>query len=334
MDGHKSHINQEIENMLRLSRAFIIVLPAFALAGVPAAYPQLPASSRVPARAASQVTVDGTAYNVTPMGGFLRVDTLDGQMIGMGRKDGSIIAPQSGDGFKIVKAAVNEYLHPTNGAAPANNPPPADNGLDARNATPQVPAAANPAAAPASEIIFDFTKAGAVYADPVVRRSVTLSNDGTEARYTTPAQGMIPARIWVATFEGGEEPDGGAKKLGKILKGATVSTLESKNPGAIARISTHGTETWKLYTEDPNTGKRTTIFEGGDFKTGYMVTQGRENGGGAIGKNFFASLENALEAATAEAAKRQAAGEPVPFDPNSDRSQRALAALKRDVQHN
>src|SRR5271155_3107572 len=104
--------------MPRLKSPLSIMFPVLMLATAPTLRPQPPAS---------RVTVDGTSYNVTPMGGFLRIDDLDGHIVGMGRKDGTVIAPQSGSGFDTVKAAVAAYTHPANGAAPAaaNTPVPA-----------------------------------------------------------------------------------------------------------------------------------------------------------------------------------------------------------------
>jgi hypothetical protein len=55
-------------------------------------------------------------YNVTATmsGRMLRVDDLDGHMIGMAQVDGSnvsVLAPRQGQGFDAVKGAANTYLH-------------------------------------------------------------------------------------------------------------------------------------------------------------------------------------------------------------------------------
>jgi hypothetical protein len=76
--GRKLFKTKEIEKrMLRLKKTFTIMLPVLVLAIVPTARPQSP-----PARTtsgASPVTVDGTTYNVTPMGGPRRARCRDGK---------------------------------------------------------------------------------------------------------------------------------------------------------------------------------------------------------------------------------------------------------------
>jgi hypothetical protein len=65
-------------------------------------------------------------YNVTATmsGRMLRVDDLDGHMIGMAQVDGSnvsVLAPRQGQGFDAVKGAANTYLHLDKAATAGGN---------------------------------------------------------------------------------------------------------------------------------------------------------------------------------------------------------------------
>jgi hypothetical protein len=122
--------------MLRLKRLLTVLFPALLLATVPTAYSQ---------SAPTKVKVGDVEYSVTPMsrGRMLRIDDLDGHMIGMASVNGtsvSVLAPQQEPGFSVVKGAATEYLHPTNapatavGNAPPPPPPPAATGVEDPNA--------------------------------------------------------------------------------------------------------------------------------------------------------------------------------------------------------
>ena len=158
--------------MLRLNRTFTIML---LVTTVPAAYSQ---------SAPSKVTVAGTSYNVLPQGrSMLRVDDLDGHMIGMGTRTGSVIAPQAGPGFDIVKGAIKEFMNPTSGAAPAavDDPRAAQREAQlARLASATGSVAANPLGP--AKLTVEFPAAGGAIVKGTSFGDITYSADGTEAR--------------------------------------------------------------------------------------------------------------------------------------------------------
>jgi hypothetical protein len=318
--------------MLRLKKTFKIILPVLMLASVPAARSQSPAS-RTPT-GASRVTVDGTTYNVTPMSGFLQVNDLDGHIIGMARKDGSVIAPQSGAGFDTVKAVAYAYSHPASGATPVatNNPPPAPD-PGARNTAPTNLPANVPGAdskAPAERAVTLLPGGGAVVHDPNLKADVTFNADGTRAEFTRQSQGPMGAvsQTITATFEGGDKAPSGADKAGKFAKGVGVAVLQAGNARATSHIGTNGKDVWKV-SQKTNGGKEGTLYESGAYAVGSVYAARVQDPGKTLGLSVLQSVKadrDAIERA-AEAAKQ--AGQPVQVDFTGDRSQRAKAALDR-----
>jgi len=320
--------------MLRLKKTFTIMLPVLVLAIVPTARPQSP-PARTPT-GASPVTVDGTTYNVTPMGGFLQVNDLDGHVVGMARKDGSVVAPLSGAGFDTVKAAAYAYTHPANGAAPAaaNNPPPAPDPA-ARNTAPtnipaNAPGAVSPA--PAERAVTLLPAGGAVVHDPNLKADITFNADGTRAEFARESQGPMGtvSQTITAIFEGGDKPSSGADKAGKAVKGGLVAVLQANNPHVTSHIGTNGKDVWKV-SQKTNGGKEATLYESGAYAVGSVYSARVQDPGKTLGLSVLQSVKadrDAIERA-ADAAKQ--AGNPVQVDFTGDHSQRAKAALDKAV---
>lgn len=304
--------------MVRLKQPLAIMLPVLVLAS--AAHPQSPVS-RMSAQRGSQVTVDGTAYNVTPLGSFLRITDLDGHMIGMAGKDGSVIAPQSGAAFDTVKAAAYAYTHPANAAAP--DP-------DARNrAAANLPANV-PGTATAERTVTLLPGGGAVVHDPNLKADVTFNADGTRAEFARQSQGPMGSvsQTITAVFEGGDKASSGADKAGKFVKGGLVAILQAGNARATSHVGMNGKDVWKV-SEKTNGGKEATLYESGAYAVGSVYAARVQDPGKTLGLSVLQSVKadrDAIERA-AEVAKQ--AGQPAQVDFTGDRSQRAKAALDK-----
>jgi hypothetical protein len=311
--------------MLRLAKSLTIILPVLLLAGVPTARSQSTAS-RASAQSGSQVTVDGTTYNVTPMGGFLRIDDLDGHMIGAARKDGSVIAPQSGAGFDTVKAVANAYIHSANPAAPD---------LTARNAAPNIPANASAANATASaeRTVTLLTAGGAVVHDPSLKADVTFNADGTKAEFARQSQGPMGtvSQTITAMFEGGDKPASEGKKLERFIGSSAKAVLQANNTHVTSHVAMNGDEVWKV-SQKTNGGKEATLYESGAYGVASAYSARVQDPGKTLGLSVLQNVKadwDAIEKA-ADAAKQ--AGQSVQVDFSGDRSQRAKAALDKAVQ--
>ena len=306
--------------MPRLKTPLSIMFPVLMLVTAPTLRPQPPAS---------RVTVDGTTYNVTPMGGFLRVDDLDGHIVGMARKDGTIIAPQSGAGFDTVKAAVSAYTHPANGAAASGNPAPDPR---AGNPSPEkVPGGDTPAGADRTVTL--LPGGGAVVHDPNLKADVTFNADGTRAEFARQSQGPMGAvsQTITAMFEGGDKASSGADKAGKFVKGAAVAVLQAGNTHTTSHIGMDGKDVWKV-SQKTNGGKEATLYESGAYAVGSAYAARVQDPGKTLGLSVLQSVKadrDAIEKA-AEAAKQ--AGQPAQVDFSGDRSQRAKASLDKAAQ--
>ena len=259
--------------MPRLKSPLSIMFPLLMLATAATLRPQPPAS---------RVTVDGTTYNVTPMGGFLRVDDLDGHIVGMARKDGTITAPQSGAGFDTVKAAVAAYTHLANGASAsaANNPVPDPR---AGNPSPEKVPGAVPTAG-ADRTVTLLPAGGAVVHDPNLKADVTFNADGTRAEFARQSQGPMGAvsQTITAMFEGGDKASSGADKAGKFLKGAAVAVLQAENTYTTSHIGMNGKDVWKV-SQKTNGGKEATLYESGAYAVGSVYVARVQDPGKTLG---------------------------------------------------
>jgi hypothetical protein len=294
--------------MPTLGRTLAFALPLLVLVTVSPARAQ--SASRTTGGSGSKITVAGSTYNVTPMGGFLRIDDLDGHMIGMARKDGSVIAPQSGPRFDIVKAVAYAYMHPGNEAsAPAaSSAPPAAGGAPA-SSPPGAPAA------PSETILFPATGGAVVRGTPF--GDITYSADGTEARTVqktvSPVVGETTIEL-IARYTGGDDP--GKGKTADAVKGGARTLFESMNPRAKGNINTRGNDEI-VVSQSTNGGKETPLLGTGEKHVAESPYAVRDLNAGSKQRadGFLKAAYEGLQAAMAEAQKRRAAGVAASFDP-------------------
>jgi hypothetical protein len=325
---------------LRLKRVLPLALTVL-LTTLPAAYGQ---------SAPVKVKVGDAEYNVTPMsaGRMLRVDDLDGHLIGMARVDGanlSVLAPQDEPGFSIVKGAANAYLHPANGAAP---PAPADP-MAARRAAAQARmaamglgstaapggasggtpggAAGASAAAPAERTVTFPPAGGAVVKDPDLNVDVTFTADGTMASFVRQGHGPMGAvsEKITASFEGGDQPASGGADAARAVGSVAKATVLSYDPYVRSRIG-GSSEIWKV-SQSTNGGKASTLYESG----GYTMSETGRYPEKSLAMPVLISVKKDWEAVETQAATAKQAGQTVQIDFSGDRSQRAKAALDKAV---
>ena len=296
--------------MLPQPRIFAFTLSLLMLALVPSARAQ--SASRPPAAGASHITVDGTTYNVTAIGNFLRIDDLDGHMIGMARKDGSVIAPQSGPAFDTVKAAANAYIHPAAGSVSSTANTISEPGGGLAPSSPSASAAGSP-----ERIAFPSTGGAVVRSTPF--GDITYSADGTEARAiqktVSPVVGETTIEL-IARYKGGDDPNKG-KSAGMVKGGAKV-LFEAMNPRAKGNINTRGNDEI-VVSQSTNGGKESEILGTGEKHVAESeFTQRDLNAGNKQrGDGFLRAAYAGLTDAMNEAAKRRAAGQAVAFDPSA-----------------
>ncbi|MGA3046012.1 MAG: hypothetical protein ABSD67_05285 [Terracidiphilus sp.] len=327
--------------MVRLKRLFTIVLPVLLLTNVPASPQSTP----------TKVTVGGVDYNVTPMsrGRMLRVDDLDGHLIGMASVNGgsiSVLAPQEEPGFSVVKGVANEYLRSANGAASAtantSQPPNAPGGdalaaqraaLAARMAALNIRTAGGPGASPSAPMVRTVTfpaEGGAVVHDPDLNADVTFTADGTEASYVRQYQGPMGsgAQEIKARFEGGDKPDSEGKKVGNALGTGARAVLQADNTHVTSRIGS-SSEVWKV-TEKTN-GKESTLYVTGGYTVASAYSPRVQNPGQSLAEPMLRGIKADWEAIEKQVDTARQAGQTVQVDLSSDRSQRAKAALDKAV---
>jgi hypothetical protein len=312
--------------MLRLAKSLTIILPVFVLASISTA-PAQSAPLRASAQSGSPVTVDGTTYNVTPMGGFLRIDDRDGRMIGAARKDGSVIAPQSGAGFDTVKAVANAYIHSANEAAPD---------LSARSVTPaNIPATASAANATASaeRTVTLLPTGGAVVHDPNLKADITFNADGTRAEFARQSQGPMGtvSQTITAMFEGGDKPASEGKKLGRLVGSGAKAVLQANNTHVTSHVAMNGDEVWKV-SQTTNGGKEATLYESGAYGVASAYSARVQDPGKTLGVSVLQNVKADRDAIEKAADTAKQAGQSVQVDFSGDRSQRAKAALDKAVQ--
>lgn len=240
--------------MSSLQKTFVVVLPLLLLFGSPVARAQ--SSSRTPAANGTKITVDETSYSVTPLGNFLRVDDLDGHMIGMARKDGSVIAPQSGPAFDTIKAVASAYLHPGKGA-PQPEP-------KASSETLAPPPSQPPSSEAAANDRFVFPATGGAILKGTPFGDITFSADGTEARAaqktTSPVVGETTIEL-IARYRGGDDPAKG--KAAGVVRGGAKVLFESMNPRAKGNVNTRGNDEI-VVSQSTNGGKESAILGTGE----------------------------------------------------------------------
>jgi hypothetical protein len=314
--------------MVRLKTFAIMLL----VTTVPAAYSQ---------SAPTKVTVGGTSYNVLPQGrSMLRVDDLDGHMIGMGTRTGSVIAPQAGPAFDIVKGAIKEFLNPTSGASSAHsaetNDPDAALGARVEAITTQVQGRVNGTATPASDqpVVKSFGEGSIVITDPKLG-DVTFTDNGMKATWTvTPKvpQGMpiaVQSANYTAFFEGGEKPASAGKKLGKAITSGAVQTLDSLNTraDAVSGIGANPDKVWRVNVQEGN--KKRNVYESGEYRSGgFKVATGRDPAE-RQGISILLSISQDWGVAKHAIEAAQKTGQATTgFDFTTDRYQRGSAALQ------
>lgn len=326
--------------MVRLTRLFTIVLPVLLLTTVSAAFPQ---------SAPTKVTVGGVNYNVTSMsrGRMLRVDDLDGHLIGMASVNGgsiSVLAPQEEPGFSIVKGVASEYLRSANGAASAGADAPPNGGggdplaaqraaLAARMAALNIRTAGAPGAVPSAPVIRTVTflaGGGAVVHDPDLNADVTFAADGTEASYVRQYQGPMGSgsQEIKAHFEGGDKPDSEGKKVGNALGTGARAVLQADNTHVTSRIGS-SSEVWKV-TEKTN-GKESTLYVTGGYTVASVYSPRVQNPGQTLAEPMLRGMKADWEAIEKQVDTARQAGQTVQVDFSNDRSQRAKAALDKAV---
>jgi hypothetical protein len=317
---------------LRLKRVLPLALTVL-LTTLPIAYGQ---------SAPVKVKVGDVEYSVTPMSGgrMLRVDDLDGHLIGMARVDGanlSVLAPQDEPGFSIVKGAANAYLHPANGAAP----PAAEDPMAARRAALQARmnamnlgtrgaaggAAGASAAAPAERTVTFPPEGGAVVKDPDLNADVTFTADGTVASFVRQSHGPMGAvsEKITASFEGGDQPASGGADAARAVGSVAKATVLSYDPHVRNRIG-GSSEIWKV-SQSTNGGKASTLYESG----GYTMSETGRYPEKSVAMPVLISVKKDWEVVETQAAAAKQAGQTVQIDFTGDRSQRAKAALDKAV---
>jgi hypothetical protein len=311
--------------MLRLAKSLAFMLPVFVVASVSKA-PSQSTALRASAQSGSQVTVNGTTYNVTPLGGFLRIDDLDGHMVGMARKDGSVIAPQSGAAFDTVKAAASAYTHSANGAA---------TDLSARNTAPvNLPgnAPTNPTASGERTVTL-LPAGGALVHDPSLKADITFNADGTKAEFARQSQGPMGSvsQTITAMFEGGDQPASEGKKFGKFIGSGAKAVLQANNTHVTSHVAMNGDEVWKV-SQKTNGGKEATLYESGAYGVASAYSARMQDPGKTLGVSVLQNVKADRDAIETAAAAAKQAGQSVQVDFSADRSQRAKAALDKAVQ--
>lgn len=293
-------------------------------------------SRRLCQSAPVKVKVSDVEYSVTPMSGgrMLRVDDLDGHLIGMARVDGanlSVLAPQDEPGFSIVKGAANAYLHPANGAAP----PAAEDPMAARRAALQARmnamnlgtrgAAGSSAAAPAERTVTFPPEGGAVVKDPDLNADVTFTADGTVASFVRQGHGPMGAvsEKITASFEGGDQPASSGANAARAVGSAAKATVLSYDPHINSRIG-GSSEIWKV-SQSTNGGKASTLYESG----GYTFSETGRYPEKSLAMPVLISVKKDWEVVQTQAAAAKQAGQTVQIDFSGDRSQRAKATLDK-----
>lgn len=317
--------NEGDREMLRLAKSLTIILPVFVLASVSTA-PSQSAALRASAQSGSQVTVNGTTYNVTPLAGFLRIDDLDGHMVGAARKDGSVIAPQSGAGFDTVKAVANAYIHSASAAAPD---------LTARNTAPNLPGNVPTTSPTASgeRAVTLLPTGGAIVHDSSLKADVTFNADGTRAEFARQSQGPmgLVSQTFTAVFEGGDQPPSEGKKLGKFIGSGAKAVLQANNTHVTSHVAMNGDEVWKV-SQKTNGGKEATLYESGAYGVASAYSARVQDPGKTLGLSVLQNVKADRDAIETAAATAKQAGQSVQVDFSGDRSQRAKAALDKAVQ--
>jgi hypothetical protein len=231
-------------------------------------------------------------------------------MIGMARKDGSVIAPQSGPAFDTVKAVASTYLHPSTGAQQPG-----------AGASSELPTRGAPSplistqAASTDKFLFPTTGGAILKGTPF--GDITYSADGTEARAvqksTSPIVGETTIEL-IARYRGGDDPAKG--KAAGVVKGGAKVLFESMNPRAKGNINTRGNDEI-VVSQSTNGGKESAILGTGEKHvaesqfTPRDLNAGNKQRGDGFLRAAYAGLKDAMD----EAAKRRAAGQSVSFDP-------------------
>jgi hypothetical protein len=319
--------------MLRLKKLLTVPLLVLLLSTVPTAYAQ---------SAPTKVKVGDVEYNVTPMarGRMLRVDDLDGHMIGMANVNGpnvSVLAPQQEPGFSVVKGAATEYLHNVNGAATATgNAPPSPAATPAAGDDPRTaqreallaklanaPALTGNPLGPAKPTV-EFPAEGGAIVHGTKYGDITFPADATQGRTVKPTVSGTP-QIFVAEYEGGDKPSSAAKDIGKgaeTLGGALLTTTSGKPVHIVA-----SDDRWKVSVETTHRGqtKKETMSE-----TGGLVGTLNRDAAGSKTDDVMDTVWSAEQLAITAAKAKREAGETVNFDPESTpRGKRAFEAIKK-----
>ena len=292
--------------------------------------------------ASSQMTqttlkVDDKNYTVTEMAGG-----RSGHMVSLAGPDGTAmvsvndkneivayispaggIAPNGSDYKPLINQVWAAYLdQKSQVAAPivATNEP-----------APNAPSTTTP---PNQPVVKSLSDASVVVFDPKLGTDVTFTENGMKASWTvTPkVPGGVPMAVqsanYTAFFEGGDEPAGAGKKVGKSLAGGTIATLQSMNTsaGAVSGIGANPDKVWKVEAE---IGKnKRNVYESGEYRIGEFKADTGKDPAAKQGISILVAIRQDWEVAQEAIVAAQKEGKAKGFDLSTDRVKRGQTALQ------